>query len=156
MGAALVAARDEGRARAAQALERHRDVLAAHAGRVGLRTDQHEVVVHDRLAREAEAFGDELLFGGLVVHEQGVGIAASRHVQRLPGAHGHHAHLGARRLGELRQQVLEQARLFRRGGRCQHDELVLCLRHRGEQRAGEGEKGEASARSHRHRVSPRE
>jgi hypothetical protein len=42
-----------------------------------------------------KAFGDEFLLGHLVVHEDHVGIAAPRHVQRLAGAQGDHAHLDA-------------------------------------------------------------
>ena len=45
---------------------------------------------------DAESFGNELLFGRLVVHEQHVGIAAPADVDRLPGADRDHAHVDAR------------------------------------------------------------
>ena len=64
------------------------------------------------VALEAEALGDELLLGRLVVHEQHVGVAAPAHVERLPGADGDDANVDAGRLLERRQQVREQARLL--------------------------------------------
>jgi hypothetical protein len=147
VGAALVAARDEGRLgrfdRFAQAFE---DVLAGRLGRVGLGADDDEVVVHDFLALDAEALGDELLLGGLVMHEDDVGIAAARHVERLAGAQGDHAHLDAAGLLEGRQQVAEEAGLLGRGGRRHGDEALLGLgqagqpegRRPGRNRTGDG------------------
>jgi hypothetical protein len=55
VGAALVAARDEGRLAAGQLLQRFEDVLARRLGRVGLGADHDEVVVHDFLALDAES-----------------------------------------------------------------------------------------------------
>jgi hypothetical protein len=95
VGAALVAARHEAGLPLGQLLQRGGDVLAARAGRVALGADEHEVVVHDRQALDAEAFGHELLLGHLVVHEHHVGVAAARGVQRLAGAQCHHAHVDA-------------------------------------------------------------
>jgi hypothetical protein len=46
-------------------------------------------------ALDAEALGDELLLGHLVVHEDHVGIAAARRVQRLAGAQRDDAHVDA-------------------------------------------------------------
>jgi hypothetical protein len=48
------------------------------------------------------------------VHEDDVGVAAAAGVQRLAGAHGHHAHVDAGGGLEGRQQVAEQARLLGR------------------------------------------
>ena len=68
----------------ADRLERGEHVLAAlDLGRIGLRPDQDEVVVHDVEALHAEAVGDELLLLGLGVHEDDVGIAAAAGVERL-------------------------------------------------------------------------
>ena len=96
MRAALVAARGERRLRRLDLLQRRDDVLAAaDLRRIGLRPDQHEVVVHHLEALHAVAFGDELLLERLGVHEHHVGVAAPAHVERLPGAERHHAHLDA-------------------------------------------------------------
>jgi hypothetical protein len=93
--------------------------------RVALRADEHEVVVHHRVAPDAQSFGDEFFFRRLVVHEHDVGIAAAREVERLPGAERDDAHLDAGVLLERRQQMREQAGLLRRRGRGHDDELVL-------------------------------
>ena len=53
--------------------------------------------------------GFTALFGGLVMHEDDVGIAAPRHVQRLAGAQRHHPHVGASGGLEGWQQVGKQA-----------------------------------------------
>ena len=83
--AALVAARGERRLRGLDLLQRLDDVLAAgDLGRIGLRPDQHEVVVHHLEALDAVALGDEFLLGGLGVHEDHVGVAAARPC-RAPG-----------------------------------------------------------------------
>ena len=109
MGAALVGARHEGDVRCGEPGQRPGDVLALRAGRVIGRADEHEIVVHHRTPRQAEALGDELLFGGLVVHEDDVGVAAPAHVERLAGADRNHAHIDAARLLEGRQQVREKS-----------------------------------------------
>jgi hypothetical protein len=123
--ATLVAARDEGRVAGGQLLQALDDVGALHAGRVGLGADEDEVVVHDRVALDAEAVGDELVLGLLVVHEHHVGIAAAAGVQRLAGAQRHHLDVDAAGLLELGQQVGEQAGLLGRGGGRHHDGLGL-------------------------------
>jgi hypothetical protein len=129
---------------AGQALE---DVLARRLGRVGLRADDDEVVVHHLLALDAEAFGDEFLLGRLVMHEDDVGIAAPRHVQRLAGAQRDDAHLDAAGLLEGRQQVAEQTRLLGRGGRGDGDEALL-----GGGQAGASRPVAARAEQNRRRV----
>ena len=130
MRAALVAARDEGGAGGAHLAQRLGDGRALDPGRIGGRADQNEVVVHDRHALESPALGDELLLGHLVMHEDDVGVAAARHVQRLAGADGHDTHLDAAGGLEARQQVREQARLLGRGGRGHDDRLRRVLRGR--------------------------
>ena len=148
--AAAVTARDEGLAAGRDLGQAGHDVGAARAGRVGLGADQHEVVVHDRVALLAPALGDELVLGRGVVHEDHVGIAAPADVQRLARADGDHAHLDAAGLGEGRQQMLEQSRLLGRGGRGHDDELVLRARRGREHKTGQHEQGgeEAARRVH--------
>ena len=126
MRAGLVAARDEGGALGLDRLERGDDVLGAlDAGRIALRPDQDEVVVHHRIALHAEAFGDELLFLRLGMHEHHVGIAAAAGVERLAGALRHHLHVDAGLRLEQRQDVAEQAGVLGRGGRGDDDRFVL-------------------------------
>ena len=125
IGAALVAARHKGLSGGLELEQSRGHILAAHVGRVRLRTDQHKVVVHHGLALQAETLGHELLFGDRVVHEHHIGVAATCHVECLTGAHCHHAHLYAGVLGERRQQMPEQAGLLGRGGRSHHDERCV-------------------------------
>src|SRR6516165_2679842 len=62
--AGAVTARDKRRALLLDRLERRNDVLAAvDAGRITLRSDQDEVVVHHRVALYAEPIGDESFLG---------------------------------------------------------------------------------------------
>ena len=76
--------------------QRVEHVLAAGDSRgIRLRSDEDEVVVHDRQALHAVAFAQELLFGGFRVHEDHVRIAAAREVERLARAERHDAHLDA-------------------------------------------------------------
>ena len=108
------------------ALQRRDDVLAAlDAGRIALRPDQDEVVVHHRIALHAEAFGDEFLLLRLGVHEHHVGIAAPAGVERLAGALRDDLHVDAGLGLEQRQDVAEQAGILRRGGRGDDDRFVL-------------------------------
>ena len=121
MGAALVAAGDEGLWTGSQLLECGGDVGTARARRVGLGSYEHEIVVHDVAALRGKTFGHELLLGCRVVHEDDIGVTAAAGVQRLARAHGHHAHVNACGLLEGRQQVAEQARLLGAGGAGHHD-----------------------------------
>src|SRR5262249_51622635 len=87
MGARAVAARDEGRALGLDGLQSLGDVgHALDAGRVALRSNQDEIVVHHGVSFDAETVGDEFLLLPLGVHEQHVGVAASAGVERLAGA----------------------------------------------------------------------
>src|SRR5262249_9528700 len=66
MGAGAVAARDEGRALGFDGLQSLGDVgHALDAGRVALRPDQDEIVVHHGVSFDAETVGDEFLLLGL-------------------------------------------------------------------------------------------
>ena len=111
------------------------DVVALGLGRIRRRADDDEIVVHHRQPLGREAFGDELLLGGGVVHEHHVGVPAARHVERLTGADRNHADVDAGGLLELRQQVAEQAGLLGRRGRRHHDALVLRPGRRNRHRA---------------------
>ncbi len=117
MGSALVAARDEGLAAGGDRLQRiERAAGGAYFRRIVLRADEDEIVVHHVLAVAAVAFGDELVLGGAVVHEQHVGVAAAADVQRLAGADSDDADLDRGRLLELGQNPAEQAGLLGGGG----------------------------------------
>ncbi len=85
-------------------------------------TDDHEVVVHDVLALLAVAVRDELLFVGLGVDEQDVGILGLAELERFAGAHGDDLDLvlGIRLL-EGRDQHVEQPGVLSGGGRRQDD-----------------------------------
>ncbi len=86
-GAGLVPARDERGCLGLDGLQRGGDVLRAlDAGRVGFRTDQDKVVVHHRLALDAEAILDELQLLRAGMHEHHVRVAAPAGIERLPGA----------------------------------------------------------------------
>ena len=91
-----------------------------------LRSDEHEVVVHDRQALDARSLRRRTSPRPPVVHEQHVGVAAPRHVERLAGADRDHLDVDAGGLLERRQQVREQARLLGRRGRRHRD--GLCCR----------------------------
>ena len=73
------------------------------AARIGARADQDEVVVHHRIALHAEALGEELVLLRLRMHEDDVGIAAPRRVERLAGAQRHDLHVDAGARLEQRQ-----------------------------------------------------
>ena len=126
MRAALVAARHKRRAGRGDFSERREDVLAAGDFRpIALRTGQHKIVVHHVKAAHAIAIGEKFILGFTVVHEHHVGIAAPRHVERLPGAQRHHAHLYAGFFFKHRQQMFKQPRLFGGGGGGDGDEFIL-------------------------------
>src|SRR5688572_10513189 len=136
VGAALVAAGRKRRLCVMNSLESERDILAAgDLCWIGPRTHQHEIVVHHLEAPHAVALGDELFLQRPGVHEDHVGIAAPAHVERLPGAERHHAHLHAALLFVDWQQVPEQSGLLGRRGRCDRDVRLLRLRRKHEKEA---------------------
>ena len=128
MGAAFVAARNKTSIGHADLFHRFGDVLALDLRRVSGRANQHEVVVHDRVALERIAFGHHFFFSRLVVNEQHIGVAPAAHVDGLAGADRHHFHVDAGGFLELRQQIRKQPRLLGRGRRRHHD--AGCLRYR--------------------------
>ena len=88
MRAGTVAARDERRLFFLDSLECLGDVLhALDVGRIALRPDENEVVVHHREALHALTLGKEFFFRRLGVHEHDVSVAAPAGVERLPGAY---------------------------------------------------------------------
>src|SRR6266545_159353 len=126
---AAIAARYEWCAGGLEFLQRDDDVLAA-AGfrRIGLRADEHEVVVHHRIALDAVTFREKFFLGGASVHEHDVGIAAPRDIEGLARAQGDDADLDAGLSFEDRQQMVEQPRLLSRRGRGNGDEALLRVR----------------------------
>ena len=54
--------------------------------RIGGRTDDDKIVPGDLPARDAVALVDELLLGFGIVHQQQIGIAPPRGVERLAGS----------------------------------------------------------------------
>src|SRR5215813_9044395 len=106
-------------------LEVGEDIRAAlDLGRIRLRPNQHEIVVHHREPLNAEPVGHELLFLRLGMHEHHIGIATAAGVERLAGALRDHPHINAGLGGEPRQDETEQPRTLGRGGRGHDDRLV--------------------------------
>jgi len=78
-----------------------------------VRTDENEIIVHDGVANQAESIRDKLVLRGRMVHEQHVGIAARGQPDGLPRPDGNDANADACFGREERQQVSEQAGVFR-------------------------------------------
>jgi len=112
MGTALVTARDKRRVGGCHFLERSHDIGTPGCCRVGFRTNQHKVVVHDFVPPGRVTVRNELLLRRLVVDEQHVSVAPARHVDGLPGSQRHHLHVDATGLLERRQDMAEQAGLL--------------------------------------------
>ena len=109
MCARAVGARDEWRSLRLDGLQRRHDVIhALDAGRIAVRTDQNEVVVHNRIAHHAEAVGEELLLLRLGMHEHHIGIAPSASIERLARALCDDTHVYAGRRLEQWKDVTEQ------------------------------------------------
>src|SRR5256885_15308682 len=84
---ALVAPRYERRTRRLDLFQGVEDVPAARdLRRIRPRADQDKIVVHHVEAPDAVAFGEEFLLGRSGVHEDHVGVAAPREIERLPRA----------------------------------------------------------------------
>ncbi len=58
------------------------------AGRIVLRAEDHEVVVHHVLAVDAVAFCNELVLARAGMHQDDVDVAGLAELDRLAGAHG--------------------------------------------------------------------
>jgi hypothetical protein len=99
--------------------------------RIAARSDDHEVLVHDVAAIDAKPVGDELVFPDAVVNQERVGVAAGADGERLPGSDRDDMDGDPGRGGEDRQNVAEQPRILRRGGRTERDESLIGLRRTG-------------------------
>ena len=141
MRSAAIAARYEWRADGLKFLQRDDDVLAAaDLRRIGLRADEHEIVVHHRVALDAVTFREKLFLGGASVHEHDVGIAAPRDIESLASSQGDDVDLDAGLAFEDRQQMAEQPGLFGRRRRGHGDEAFLSVQRRSKQRENGTEK----------------
>jgi hypothetical protein len=106
--ARAVAARNKGRLLFLDRLQRFCNVFHPFdVGGIALRTDQNEVVVHDRMSLHALAFGEKFFLRRLGVHEHHIGVAAPAGVERLASALRHDFHVDAGLLLEQRQDVAE-------------------------------------------------
>src|SRR5690606_7650398 len=83
---------------------------AAGARRIRLGADNDEVVIHQVEPLDAGAIRDELFLPRLGVHEQHVGVAVSRVLDRLAGAHRNDIHGDPGLLLEDRQEVAVKPR----------------------------------------------
>src|SRR5262245_36402970 len=70
-------------------------------------------------------FRNEFLLCLPSMHENHVGTAAARHVERLAGTQGDDFNVDAGLLLEQRKDVAEQTGVLRRSGRCNHDGFIL-------------------------------
>ncbi len=117
MRARLVAARNEQRALGLHGLQCRNNILAAlDAGGVSLRADQHKIIIHHRLALDAEAILDELHLLRAGMDEDHIGITPPAGIERLPRALADHTHIDAGLRLEQRQDMGEQAGIGGRGG----------------------------------------
>ena len=140
VGAAFVAARGEagaGTLDAAHGLPRIGGVT--EAGRIALRADDDEVIVHQVVPRRAVACVNERLLGGARMHDQHVAVAVLRVLQGLPGADGNNLDGDPGLGGEGGKDMAVEAGILGRGGRLDDDGLGgACRRLHGEQ----GHRGE--------------
>jgi hypothetical protein len=128
MSAAVIAPRCEGCRCLRNALECVRRIRhIRNSRRIRSRSHDDEVVVHHVPAVDAVSVGNELVLSAPIMHQQGVRIATAADVQCLAGADGHHPHLYAGLLHEQREQVSEQTRLLRGGGRGERDVTIRRL-----------------------------
>ena len=142
MGAAVIAARGEGRLHLCDLGQRRNDIARpGHARRIGGRSDDDKIVVHDVKTFHPVTFGDESLFGGLGVHKKDIAIAVHRILDRLSGADGDDSHLDVGLVLKKWQDLLEKAGILGRCGGLHHDELVLCR-----SRAGQGKSKQRACR----------
>ena len=150
---------DEGRLRRCDPAQRRRRLVRTRdPGRVACGAYHDEIVVHQVEARAAVALRNEGLFGGLVVHQEEVGIAVPRKPERLAGADRDDAHLDPGLGLEQRQQTVEEAGVLGGRGRgdgnelpgarprhCQHDRERRCRQPGNDAaRAGASARGKGS------------
>ena len=117
MRSGFVAARNERDALVFQCFECGNDILRSlNAGRIALRADQDEVVVHYRVTLDAESFRHEFLLREPRVDEHDVGVATAAGIDRLAGALRDDPHVNSRLRLKQRQEVAEQTGVLRRSG----------------------------------------
>ena len=93
MGAAAIAAGDEGRARRGDPPQRrHRIAEPGDAGRVRCGPISTKSLYITGMARPAKPSATKRLLRRPVMHQHGIGIAAPADIQRLAGAERHHPH----------------------------------------------------------------
>jgi hypothetical protein len=120
--AGTIAARDERQLLFLDDAQRFDDVLGlADPACIELAPDEHEIIVHHRVALHAEALGNELLLFRLGMHENDVGITTPRGVERLAGSQRYDLHRDAGARLEQGQQVPEQPGVLGRGRRGHSD-----------------------------------
>src|SRR3974390_2057972 len=96
VGAGTISARDKGYVFGHDLLECSRDVLASlDASRIALGSNEHKVIVHNRIAFHAVSFGQELLLRRFRMNENNVCTSAPCSVERLTGAKRDHFHSDA-------------------------------------------------------------
>src|SRR5258708_5765231 len=125
--ARIVGARNELRARFANARKRLRGIaLAAHARRIGSRSSDDEVVPHHVGARSADAARHQLLFVATAVREYDVDVAVLGVFHHLAGARDERSDLDAARGRKGRQEDRENAGILERvrGAQAQHGRLT--------------------------------
>src|SRR5262249_49325365 len=150
MRTGVVAARDEGCALGFNGLQRKGDVpCPLDAGGIVLRSDDDKIVVHHGIALHAKPFRNEFLFCLPGMHENHVGIAAARGVERLAGTLCDDFNIDAGLGLEQRQDVAEQPGVLRRSGGGDHDGLVPRAHGPGDDEGnGRGQDEQASAGRH--------
>src|SRR5262245_35168324 len=126
MRAGVVAARDEGCTLGLNGLQRKADVpCPIDAGGIALWSDDDKIVVHHGIALHAKPFRDEFLLRLPGMHQNHVGIAAARHVERLAGTQGDDFNVDAGPLLEQRKDEAVQPGILRRSGRGNYDGFIL-------------------------------
>ena len=104
--------------------------FAAIAGRVFLRTGDHEEVLHEGCAPDDDPVVDERLLGRRGVGEEEIRVAFPTHPQGGARAHGDHPDLDAGAFGEGRQQRVEQPGVPHAGGRREDHRTIGCEANR--------------------------
>jgi hypothetical protein len=109
VGSRVIAARYESCLLFLYSLKRLRNVLYAfNTSWIVFWPDQHEVVVHNRIAFDAVPFRDERLFGRFGMDKHNISVATASNVERLTGADRDHFHGDAGLHRKERQYMVEQ------------------------------------------------
>ncbi len=126
MRAGLVAARDERNSLFLNCFQCRSNVFRAlDPGRIAARPDKDKVIIHDVEPLDAMSFGHEFFFLRFGMHQNNVGIAAPRGIERLPGPLSDHLHVDSRLGFEQRQDISEQTGILCRCRRGHDNGFVL-------------------------------